>query len=87
MTLIILMIALTASPLLQLPIHVPLHVANISFFLTVAIPELKYTVYGHILNTWFFLYFRSKGLLLKNFIIKIIRPPEKMIINIETVRI
>lgn len=66
MTLIILMIALTASPLLQLPIHVPLHVANISFFLTVAIPELKYTVvYGHILNTWFFLYFRSKGLLLK----------------------
>lgn len=57
------MAALTASLLL-----VPLHVVIISFFLTVAIPELKYTVvYSHILNIWVFLYFTNKGFLMKGF--------------------
>lgn len=48
--------------------YVPLHVVIISFFLTVTIPELKYTVvYSHITNIWVFLYFTSKVFLMKGF--------------------
>ena len=48
--------------------YVPLRVVIISFFLTVTIPELKYTVvYSHISNSWVFLYFTNKVFLMKGF--------------------